>query len=82
MKRSLELAKMNVRVGIMATAGFAILVWVLFFPVRGANMLTEKITVTGYYRRVGGLRRDAPVCYRGTRGGAVSLVPIMLARAG
>lgn len=77
MKRSLELAKMNVRVGIMATAGFAILVWVLFFPVRGANMFTEKITVTGYYPRVDGLRRNAPVYYRGTEVGSVKSVTIV-----
>jgi hypothetical protein len=77
MKRSLELAKMNVRVGIMATAGFAILVWVLFFPVRGANMFTEKITVTGYYERVDGLRRNAPVYYRGTEVGSVKGVQIL-----
>lgn len=73
---------MNVRVGIMATAGFAILVWVLFFPVRGANMFTEKITVTGYYPRVDGLRRNAPVYYRGTEVGSVKSVTIVPERPG
>lgn len=76
MKRSLELAKMNVRVGIMAAAGFSILVWALFFPVRGANMFTDKITLTGYYERIDGLRRNAPVYYRGTEVGSVKSVSI------
>lgn len=76
MKRSLELAKMNVRVGIMAVAGFAILVWALFFPVRGANLFTHKITLTGYYERIDGLRRNAPVYYRGTEVGSVKSVDI------
>ena len=76
MKRSLELAKMNVRVGIMAVAGFSILVWALFFPVRGANLFTDKITVTGFYERVDGLRRNAPVYYRGTEVGSVKSVSI------
>lgn len=82
MKRSLELAKMNVRVGIMALAGFSILVWALFFPVRGANMFTDKITVTGYYERVDGLRRNAPVYYRGTEVGSVKSVRIVPERPG
>jgi phospholipid/cholesterol/gamma-HCH transport system substrate-binding protein len=77
MKRSLELAKMNVRVGIMAVAGFAILVWVLFFPVRGASFFSDKITVTGYYERVDGLRRNAPVYYRGTEVGSIKAVRIV-----
>jgi len=76
MKRSLELAKMNVRVGLMSVAGFAILVWALFFPVRGANIFSRKITVTGYYERVDGLRRNAPVYYRGTEVGSVKGVSI------
>jgi hypothetical protein len=77
MKRSLELAKMNVRVGIMAVAGFAILVWVLFFPVRGASFFSDKILVKGYYERVDGLRRNAPVYYRGTEVGSVKSVKIL-----
>jgi uncharacterized protein YoxC len=67
---------MNVRVGILAFAGFSILVWALFFPVRGANMFTDKITVTGYYERVDGLRRNAPVYFRGTEVGSVKSVTI------
>lgn len=77
MKRSLELAKMNVRVGIMALAGFSILVWALFFPVRGANMFTHKLHLTGYYERVDGLRRNAPVYYRGTEVGSVKAVTVV-----
>jgi uncharacterized protein YoxC len=67
---------MNVRVGIMAVAGFSLLVWALFFPVRGANMFTPKIMVVGYYERVDGLRRNAPVYYRGTEVGSVKSVTI------
>lgn len=81
MKRSLELAKMNLRVGVMATAGFAVLVWVLFFPVRGASFFSDKIVVTGYYERVDGLRRNAPVFYRGTEVGSVKGVRILPERA-
>lgn len=77
MKRSLELAKMNVRVGIMALAGFLILVWVLFFPVRGASFFSSKIVVSGFYDRVDGLRRNAPVFYRGTEVGSVKDVRIL-----
>jgi hypothetical protein len=77
MKRSLELAKMNLRVGILATAGFAVLVWVLFFPVRGASFFSDKITLIGYYERVDGLRRNAPVYYRGTEVGSVKSVRIV-----
>jgi uncharacterized protein YoxC len=67
---------MNVRVGIMAVAGFSLLVWALFFPVRGANMFSSKITLTGYYTRLDGLRRNAPVYYRGTEVGSVKAVSI------
>lgn len=76
MKRSLELSKMNVRVGILSLAGFSLLVWVLFFPVRGAAFFSQKITVTGYYERVDGLRRNAPVYYRGIEVGEVKAIEI------
>jgi hypothetical protein len=76
MKRSLELAKMNVRVGLLSLLGFLILVWVLFFPVRGASFFTDKIHVTGYYDRVDSLRRNAPVFFRGTEVGSVVSVRI------
>jgi phospholipid/cholesterol/gamma-HCH transport system substrate-binding protein len=77
LKRSLELGKMNVRVGIMALAGFLILVWVLFFPVRGVSFFSRKITVTGYFERVDSLRRNAPVYFRGTEIGSVDSVSII-----
>lgn len=76
MKRSLELAKMNVRVGLLSLAGFLILVWVLFFPVRGASFFNSQIHVTGYFDRVDGLRRTSPVFFRGTEVGAVDSVEI------
>jgi hypothetical protein len=76
-KRSLELAKMNARVGVLALAGFVLLVWVLFFPVRGVSFLSHKIQVTGYYERVDGLRRNAPVYFRGTEIGSVDSVQII-----
>jgi len=76
MKRSLELSKMNVRVGIMSLLGFTILVWVLFFPVRGASFFSQKISVTGFYERVDGLRRNAPVYYRGIEVGSVKSIEI------
>jgi phospholipid/cholesterol/gamma-HCH transport system substrate-binding protein len=75
-KRSLELKKMNLRVGLMSLAGFAILVWVLFFPVRGVSFFTKKIDVIGYFPRVDGLRRNAPVYFRGTEVGSVESVTI------
>jgi phospholipid/cholesterol/gamma-HCH transport system substrate-binding protein len=81
-KRSLELAKMNARVGVMALAGFVILVWVLFFPVRGVSFFTHKIKVTGYYERVDSLRRNAPVYFRGTEVGSVDSVTIIPNRPG
>jgi len=77
LKRSLELGKMNARVGIMALAGFAILVWVLFFPVRGVSFFSRKFRVSGYYARVDGLRRNAPVYFRGTEVGSVESVEII-----
>lgn len=80
MKRSLELAKMNARVGVMALAGFVILVWVLFFPVRGVSSFSHKIKVTGYYERVDSLRRNAPVYFRGTEVGSVDSVTIIPTR--
>jgi ABC-type transporter Mla subunit MlaD len=76
MKRSLELAKMNVRVGLLSAGGFLILVWVLFFPVRGASFFTDKIHVKGYFDRVDSLRRNAPVYFRGTEVGSVVSVRI------
>lgn len=76
MKRSLELKKMNVRVGLMSLGGFAILVWVLFFPVRGVSFFSKKIKVSGYFGRVDGLRRNAPVYFRGTEVGSVDSVGI------
>ncbi len=76
MKRSLNIARMNTRVGVMALAAFAILVWVLFFPVRGVSPFSDKITVTGYYDRVDGLRRNAPVYFRGIEVGSVDSVEI------
>jgi len=76
MKRSLELAKMNLRVGILALAGFLILLWTLFFPVRGVSFFTSKITVKGYYEDVDGLKRNAPVYFRGTEVGTVKSVRI------
>lgn len=81
MKRSLELSKMNVRVGILALTGFAILVWVLFFPVRGASFFSQKIEITGYYERVDGLRRNAPVYFRGIEVGSVKSIEIKDGRA-
>jgi hypothetical protein len=75
-KRSLDIGSMNVRVGLMALGGFAILVWALFFPVRGVSFFTSKIEVTGYYERVDGLRRNAPVFYRGIEVGQVKSVEI------
>jgi hypothetical protein len=76
MKRSLNYAKMNVRVGVMTLIAFAILVWVLFFPVRGVSPFSRKIKVTGYYQRVDGLRKNAPVYYRGIEAGSVDSVEI------
>jgi hypothetical protein len=77
MKRSLNTARMNVRVGIMSVIAFAILVWVLFFPVRGVSPFARKITVTGYYERINGLRRNAPVYYRGIEVGNVVSVEVV-----
>jgi phospholipid/cholesterol/gamma-HCH transport system substrate-binding protein len=76
-KRSLELARMNVRVGLMSLAGFLVLVWVLFFPVRGVSSFSSKFRVTGYFERVDGLRRNAPVYFRGTEVGSVESVKII-----
>jgi phospholipid/cholesterol/gamma-HCH transport system substrate-binding protein len=75
-KRSLELSKMNVRVGVMAAIAFVILVWVLFFPVRGVSPFAKRIRVTGYFERVDGLRRSAPVYFRGTEVGTVASVTV------
>ncbi len=77
MKRSLNYAKMNVRVGIMSVLAFVILVWVLFFPVRGGSSFSSKITVTGYYQRVDGLRKNAPIYYRGIEVGSVKSVIVV-----
>lgn len=77
MKRSLNTARMNVRVGIMSLIAFMILVWVLFFPVRGVSPFARKITVTGYYERINGLRRNAPVYYRGIEVGNVVSVDVV-----
>lgn len=76
MKRSLELARMNLRVGLLALTGFAILVWVLFFPVRGVSFWSQKVHAQGYYDRVDGLRKGAPVFFRGTEVGSVVDVDI------
>jgi phospholipid/cholesterol/gamma-HCH transport system substrate-binding protein len=76
MKRSLNTAKMNIRVGIMSIIAFAILVWVLFFPVRGVSSFSSKVLVTGYYTRVDGLRRNAPVYYEGIEVGSVKSVSV------
>lgn len=76
MKRSLNYAKMNVRVGIMTLTAFIILVWVLFFPVRGVSPFSSKIKVIGYYQRVDGLRKNASVYYRGIEAGSVDSVSI------
>jgi phospholipid/cholesterol/gamma-HCH transport system substrate-binding protein len=76
MKRSLDYARMNVRVGIMSLVAFCILVWVLFFPVRGVSPFASKIQVVGYYQRVDGLRKNAPVFYRGIEVGSVESVEI------
>ncbi len=76
MKRSLDYAKMNLRVGIMSFIAFVILVWVLFFPVRGVSPFASKIRVTGYYDRVDGLRKNAPVYYRGIEVGSVDSVDV------
>ena len=76
MKRSLNTARMNVRVGVMSVIAFAILVWVLFFPVRGVSPFSSKLKVSGYYERVDGLRRNAPVYYRGVEVGNVVSVDI------
>jgi phospholipid/cholesterol/gamma-HCH transport system substrate-binding protein len=77
LKRSLELAKMNARVGVMALVGFCILVWLLFFPVRGVSSFGSKARFTGYYERVDSLRRNAPVFFRGTEVGIVESVTIL-----
>ena len=76
MKRSLELARMNLRVGLLALAAFLILVWVLFFPLRGVSFWSQKVHATGYYERVDGLRKSAPVFFRGTEVGSVDSVRI------
>jgi phospholipid/cholesterol/gamma-HCH transport system substrate-binding protein len=76
MKRSLNTAKMNVRVGIMSLISFLILVWVLFFPVRGISPFKSKVRVTGYYDRVDGLKRNAPVYFRGIEVGSVDSVTV------
>lgn len=76
MKRSLDIARMNVRVGIMCLIAFAILVWILFFPVRGVSPFVSKMEVQGYYDRVDGLRRNAPVFYRGIEVGTVDTVDL------
>src|ERR1700758_5593430 len=76
MKRSLELARMNLRVGLLSLAAFLILVWVLFFPMRGVSFWSHKVHVTGYYERVDGLRKSAPVFFRGTEVGSVTSVRI------
>lgn len=68
---------MNVRVGILALGGFLVLVWVLFFPVRGVSSFSKKIQVTGYFERVDSLRRNAPVYFRGTEVGNVESVKII-----
>ncbi len=81
MKRSLNTAKMNLRVGIMSFIAFGILVWVLFFPVRGVSPFSSKLQVMGYYTRVDGLRRNAPVYYRGIEVGSVVSVTIEPERA-
>ena len=80
MKRSLNLAKMNARVGVMSVIAFAILVWVLFFPVRGVSPFSSKVIVKGYYDRVDGLRRNAPVYYQGIEVGSVRSVEIVPGR--
>ncbi|HXC65131.1 MAG TPA: MlaD family protein [bacterium] len=76
MKRSLELARMNLRVGLLSLAAFLILVWVLFFPLRGVSFWSHKVHATGYYERVDGLRKSAPVFFRGTEVGSVDSVRI------
>ena len=76
MKRSLNTARMNVRVGVMSLIAFMILVWVLFFPVRGVSPFASKIQVMGYYQRINGLRRNAPVYYRGIEVGNVVSVEV------
>src|SRR5438552_4196569 len=81
MKRSLNTARMNVRVGVMSLIAFAILVWVLFFPVRGVSPFTSKLTVMGYYERINGLRRNAPVYYRGIEVGNVVSVEVVASHA-
>ncbi len=77
MKRSLELARMNLRVGVLSVAAFLLLVWVLFFPVRGVSPFGGRVRFVGYYGRVDGLRRSAPVFFRGTEVGAVEDVTIV-----
>ncbi|MGH7442825.1 MAG: MlaD family protein [bacterium] len=77
MKRSLDLAKTNARVGILAIAAFLLLVWALFFPVRGVSPFGGRVLFTGYYQRVDGLKRSAPVFFRGVEVGAVESVSIV-----
>jgi phospholipid/cholesterol/gamma-HCH transport system substrate-binding protein len=76
MKRSLNTARMNVRVGVMSFISFAILVWILFFPVRGVSPFSSRMKFIGYYERVDGLRRNAPVFYRGMEVGSVESVEV------
>jgi hypothetical protein len=74
MKRSLDFARMNIRVGIMMVIAGILLVWVLFFPTRGVSLVSGKMELKGYYLTADGLKRNSPVFLLGMEVGTVKSV--------
>jgi hypothetical protein len=74
MKRSLQLAKLNLRVGIFAAVTCVLVLLAIFFPIRGLSPFNSKMPLVGYFQNSGGLNRNSPVYLLGIEVGKVSQV--------
>lgn len=81
MKRSVNLAKLNSRVGAVTLICLGIIVYIVFNPIRGVNPFSSKIRVFGYYDDVQGLKRNAPVYVSGVEVGKVDSVDFLPAKS-
>jgi hypothetical protein len=74
MKRSLDFAAMNFRVGLVVSVCMLLLVAVLFYPIRGVSPFSPKVILRGQFEDVRGLKRNAPVYLAGMEVGGVQAV--------
>jgi phospholipid/cholesterol/gamma-HCH transport system substrate-binding protein len=74
MKRSLNFAAMNLRVGVIISICLALLIVILFYPIRGISPFSQKFILQGRFNDVAGLKRNAPVFLAGMEVGGVQSV--------